>query len=121
MTQTDLLNQRHYRFAYQHWDWVNDMDFDYFIGNATKYLCRNKHKGGVEDLKKALTYVLKMKELEIQSPYPSIDMNVVKSFINQTGINKDIQEAIRLLCKCWHKGDYDEIIARLEELIHDRR
>ena len=27
------------------------------IGNIIKYVCRNKHKGGVEDLKKAKWYL----------------------------------------------------------------
>ena len=40
-------------------DWTKDCNsieaFD--IGNALKYLCRWKSKGGVEDLKKAVWYI----------------------------------------------------------------
>lgn len=37
----------------------------YLIGNVVKYLCRHKHKGGAEDLKKAqkyLEFLIKNKE-----------------------------------------------------------
>lgn len=46
--------------GYEHWDWVIDAEIGYLCGNATKYLSRWRKKNGVDDLKKALTYVDKM-------------------------------------------------------------
>ena len=54
----------HYQKEYQHWDFVNDCVMDYFMGNATKYICRKKW--GVrrsQDLKKAIHYLRKRAEL----------------------------------------------------------
>ena len=38
-------------------DVIEDWQFGYHEGNALKYLCRWKHKNGVEDLKKARWYL----------------------------------------------------------------
>ena len=55
----------HYQKEYQHWDFVHDCQMDYFMGNATKYICRKKW--GVrrsQDLKKAVHYLRKRQELK---------------------------------------------------------
>lgn len=46
----------HYKSTIEPWDfiYVNSLDFD--AGNAVKYLCRYKKKGGAEDIKKAISY-----------------------------------------------------------------
>jgi hypothetical protein len=44
----------------EHWDWVFTCELDYFCGNASKYIVRWKEKGGVNDLRKALSYVEKL-------------------------------------------------------------
>jgi hypothetical protein len=51
-----------------HWDIVNELGWDYFIGNATKYLWRlgKKHPGRagqLQDLDKAIHYLMKKREL----------------------------------------------------------
>jgi len=51
----------------QHWNVVAEMGWDYFIGNATKYLWRLGEKGGpdkaIEDVSKAIHYLEKKREL----------------------------------------------------------
>ncbi|CAB4127074.1 SaV-like [uncultured Caudovirales phage] len=55
----------HYKqFTHETWDVINDWGLGYFDGNAVKYLSRWRHKGGVEDLKKARHYIDKLIELE---------------------------------------------------------
>lgn len=55
----------HYkRHTYETWDVIADWGLGYFDGNAVKYLSRWKHKGGVEDLRKARHYIDKLIELE---------------------------------------------------------
>lgn len=46
----------------QHWDLITDHGVPYLEGNATKYVYRWRDKNGVEDLKKALHYVIKLTE-----------------------------------------------------------
>lgn len=49
----------------EHWDLMWEMYGEsWFIGNITKYLFRYKNKNGMEDLKKAKSYLDKLIELE---------------------------------------------------------
>ena len=44
------------------WDFIEDQNLDYFLGNVIKYVCRAGHKPDedvLEDLKKAKTYISK--------------------------------------------------------------
>ena len=43
-------------------EYIHANKLDYFEGNVVKYICRWKEKSGVEDLKKALTYIEKLIE-----------------------------------------------------------
>ncbi len=55
----------HYQtMTIQHWDFVAANDLDYFQGVITKYICRWKKKGGIEDLEKAKHYLEKYLEIE---------------------------------------------------------
>ena len=55
----------HYKnFQYETWNVIADWGLGYFDGNAVKYLSRWRHKGGVEDLRKARHYIDKLIELE---------------------------------------------------------
>lgn len=56
----------HYKqFKYETWDVIHTWGLGYFDGNAVKYLSRWRHKGGVEDLRKAAHYIQKLIEIEI--------------------------------------------------------
>lgn len=67
----------HYASEYQHWDWVVDVRMNYLFANATKYLTRWRKKNGLEDLKKARTYLLKAKDrvldLDLRAPDVEFD------------------------------------------------
>lgn len=74
----------------QHWDVVRMMGWDYFIGNATKYLWRmgKKHpslKGQLEDLDKAIHYLQKKREILV-SEMDQVSMNAAEMGI--LGIKK---------------------------------
>ena len=57
----------HYKqFKHETWDVIIDWDLGYLDGNAVKYLSRWRHKGGVEDLKKARHYIDKLIETEME-------------------------------------------------------
>lgn len=46
----------------QHWDVIDRNGIGYLEGVATKYLCRWREKNGLQDLRKAEHYVLKLLE-----------------------------------------------------------
>lgn len=52
----------HYAGKYQHWDWAIDVRLGYLEAAATKYLFRWYKKGGIEDLEKARSYLIKARD-----------------------------------------------------------
>jgi len=55
----------HYKqLTHETWDVIIDWNLGYLDGNAVKYLSRWRHKGGIEDLKKARHYIDKLIEVE---------------------------------------------------------
>lgn len=56
---------RHYnKLRIEPWDFIQQNKLDFFEGNVVKYICRWKNKGGVDDLRKAITYIEKIIEGE---------------------------------------------------------
>jgi len=54
------------------WDVITGWNLGYLDGTALKYISRWKHKGGVEDLKKAIHFLQKAVEVYGQeSNYPT--------------------------------------------------
>lgn len=77
MTNKDLLESvfpqdkqiggSHYKdFPIQPYEFISKNDLTFFQGNVIKYVCRYKHKNGIEDLEKIKHYcdleILKMKD-----------------------------------------------------------
>jgi hypothetical protein len=55
----------HYKqFSIQPWDAIIDWQLGFLDGAAVKYISRWKHKGGVEDLRKAIHFLEKLIEVE---------------------------------------------------------
>ena len=55
----------HYKTkAIQPWDFITSNNIGFLEGNAIKYLCRWREKGGVQDLEKARHYIDKLIEVE---------------------------------------------------------
>lgn len=64
----------HYGSSYQHWDFVgNCLGGRYLEGNLTKYVYRWRKKNGLQDIRKALHYLGKIREL-----YESGDLEAPK-------------------------------------------
>ena len=55
----------HYKTkAIQPWDFITSNNIGFLEGNAIKYLCRWRDKGGIQDLEKARHYIDKLIEVE---------------------------------------------------------
>lgn len=61
-----IAGSHYQRNEIQPWDYIHANDIGYFEGNVIKYVSRWKHKGGVEDLRKAKHYLEKLIELQIK-------------------------------------------------------
>ena len=53
----------HYNKGIEMWDYSYSHNLDFFEGNIVKYVTRKKKKNGIEDLKKAKSYLDKLIEL----------------------------------------------------------
>ena len=54
-----------YNKAVEHWDFARIRDYNYFQGNASKYLDRYDKKGTpIQDLKMSMHYIQKLIEIE---------------------------------------------------------
>lgn len=53
----------HYAGEYQHWDFVVDLNLNYFEAQISRYISRAPRKNGFEDLSKALHYIQKYREV----------------------------------------------------------
>ena len=56
--------QHYNKLPIEPWDFIQENKLDFFEGNVVKYICRWKNKGGVDDLRKAITYIEKIIEGE---------------------------------------------------------
>ena len=54
---------------------INDNNLLFAEGNAIKYICRHAHKGGKEDLKKAIHYIEMIIERDYQETNPMVKKN----------------------------------------------
>jgi len=65
----DLVNSpAHYtKGGIEPWDFIASQNLNFLAGNVVKYISRYRYKNGVEDLKKAKTYLEKLITIEEQS------------------------------------------------------
>lgn len=103
----------HYqRLQYQTWDFVADFNLDFFTANAIKYLSRHQYKNGDEDLRKARSYIAKIKEKSIHAVEVDMTNALVLKYLNQfNGIT-------RLLIVLVIMRKYDEVLNILESEIN---
>jgi len=61
--KSDPVNHpKHYTQGIEMWEYSYSHNLSFFEGNIIKYVTRWKHKGGLEDLKKAKAYLDKLIE-----------------------------------------------------------
>jgi len=120
----------HYKAEYQHWDWVPDTGLGYLEATATKYLPRWRVKGGIQDLKKALSYIdklhLQLKEKPERTPCartrPLRSDALLGRYIESSKMDTNEVELTSRL-DCW-EFDQDLLDARdllLEMIVREER
>lgn len=73
MSEVDKIQHGgdHYKSRYEHWNLVADLQLNYYVANATKYITRHRKKNGLEDVEKAGHYLQKYIELIQQGRMPA--------------------------------------------------
>lgn len=125
MSQVDQVGGNHYAADYQHWDWAADTRLPYLEGCASKYLPRWRQKGGLEDLRKAQSYLKKALlsaqeagELDRLAGYrPTLDHDLRTRFIKSANVPPEEAEIIGFIDMMTEPEDVDYILTLLEALI----
>lgn len=114
----------HYQAGYQHWDWSAETGLGCLEYAATKYVTRWRKKDGVQGLKKAITYLQKIKALGITYCPPAFNRPMRSdhrryNFLKSNDINLESNDAVVItMIDCWmDHDDIDRAIHYLEKMI----
>lgn len=111
----------HYASEYQHWDFVREcLDGRYLEGNLTKYIYRWRKKNGLQDIRKAIHYCTKIRELfnsdDLEAPTFARRSGSVDRFciVNELG---PLEARVMHICATWEgTGDLAVLDSLLREL-----
>ena len=114
----------HYEAAYQHWDWAPETGLPYLEGCATKYLDRWRKKDGLEGLKKAISYLEKVKTHGLTVCPPAGERKMrshwkLLKYMEARMMNPDDASIIQLIDDWRTHRDLDIAIAAIKELINE--
>lgn len=105
---------KHYRSAYQHWDWVYaSLGGDYQLGCATKYIVRWREKNGLQDLLKAEHYLQKHASEGWQVSPSEWEIQETKRFLTHNPLPTEEGEILLSIVR----GRWSEALLRLADLI----
>jgi hypothetical protein len=115
------IGGRHYKTKYEHWDLVFDTGMGYFDGQVTRYVTRWRNKDGVEALKKARHFILKMKELGPRS-WPArrqFDYGLIRRYVMENELHEFEIVIIETMAHGPSGGDIalDRVLKLLDVLI----
>jgi Protein of unknwon function (DUF3310) len=116
----------HYSQAgqFQHWDFVNEFNIDYFVGVISKYITRWRKKGQpVQDLEKAIHYTAKLRELALAGKTNSaclVSETEVRKFCSANRISQQEDFAALFTIFTWETAkDLDVCILILNTLLEE--
>lgn len=116
MSSTAQVGGDHYKAAVQHWDLMVKYDIEYLLGNASKYLVRWKKKGGIEDLKKALSYLDRWLEEKGRRVVCFVPLPELEEWMNSIDLGPTEQDVIERI-HCY--GHIPEAAELLRDFIYD--
>lgn len=111
----------HYAAEVQHWDYADGVNAGYLESAATKYITRWRKKNGLEDLRKAATYVAKriQQYQHQQGPLRGVHKReaMFKRFVADNHIPHREAQIIDLIFHWKRLDSLFEAHARLNEII----
>jgi len=115
----------HYKSSLQHWDWAINIRLGYLESAATKYVTRWRGKNGVQDVEKAIHYLIKAKEAWADGRYSNRSLftdplhkefakNQTQMWLDANGI-KGVEAEFMWATSCWQNDmDLSLAIARAQ-------
>lgn len=109
----------HYaQMSYQPIRLIARLSLDFFQGNILKYLCRYRHKNGIEDLEKARHYARLASELIGSEDVPTDWRTRPAEFIEFCRLNDLPTEVAEIILASIYR-DYRDTEARIQTLINN--
>lgn len=112
----------HYAAEYQHWDWAEEIGLGNMEYAATKYITRWRRKDGLQDLKKARSYVAKLMELHTNKSRVNPAVCIPGAFDrfctqnNVSGRERDVC----LILNYWSRySDLESVLVIIRDIILD--
>lgn len=105
----------HYKAEYQHWDYVYDTGLNYLNAQITRYISRWRKKNGIEDLRKALHYARKARELNVTRRNEVAE--ITNRFLSCNKVWDDEQYLFSLITDCHVPESTFENYSRMVEFL----
>lgn len=98
----------HYAAKYQHWDFVRQcLAGRYLEGNLTKYIARWRKKNGLQDIRKAIHYLEKIRELHLSylldPPHRLPHSDAIDEFCSENDLGP-LESRVMFLCATWENA-----------------
>lgn len=97
----DQVGGKHYSSEYQHWDYVEDTKLPYLLAQISRYVIRWRKKNGLEDLRKAVHYVIKQRE--VHEANRTHYLKLTEKFIRTNKLAEDEELVLNLIVD-YHLG-----------------
>lgn len=120
-TDTQVGGTHYLQMPYQPIRLITELQMNFFQGSILKYLCRYRHKGGKEDLKKAIHYCQLAKKMgpADECTYGTREAGrLFRGFCRENGVPPAVIFAIdAVLCSEWDTAEeiIDDIILHCDE------
>lgn len=102
----------HYGRKYGHWDYCKEENIAYLEGSATKYIYRWRLKAGIQDLKKALSFVAKLMIGNINTWHSETNIHMHDSRLERFFIENSVQSEEREIIKIlMHWSTFEDLIS----------
>ena len=121
--QLELVRGKHYQTStnYQHWDLALDCwGPEYHLGNASKYVCRWRQKGGIDDLLKAATYLAKCRTHMHKCTHWT-DPKLLITHLFTLGLHAHDHHVVRKIMDAHNEQTLEFAMKALDNLIHAAR
>lgn len=122
----DHVNQvggDHYEGDYQHWDWAINTELPPMEYAATKYITRWWKKNGIQDLKKARSHLVKLKDTATRQPHRlagnrhSKNFDLLVKYLDSTEVPEPERTLIIMIDNLTTAEDLELIIEQVSKFI----
>lgn len=110
----------HYASGMQHWDLIERHGIGYLEGCATKYITRARKKNGLQDLRKAEHFIVKLMELYdagVRLPRGVVPVNTLAEFAKANQLTAVEMGVVTLLCGWNCRAHLEAALKDTRELI----